>query len=179
LRNPQELDASGNIIVYKLQNVLLQKWNNIVINYSNGTLDIFYNGKLMKSVNEAVPQMSKDTLTIGSNNGINGGICNVTFFNTSVTMPQIYYLYNLVKNKTPPVVNSAKESIVKNVLKGANVQANPPVITIPINIDVKTAVPDSESYPDKPVKPDENNTKTDYLSFKWFATANNDNFNGV
>lgn len=179
LRNPQDLDASGNIIVYKLPNVLLQKWNNIVINYSNGTLDIFYNGQLMKSVNEAVPQMSKDTLTIGSNGGINGGICNVTYFNTSVTMPQIYYLYNLVKNKNPPIVNSAKESIVKNVLKGANVQANPPVITIPINIDVKTAVPDSESSPDKPSKPDESNTKTDYLSFKWFATANNDNFNGV
>jgi hypothetical protein len=179
LRNPQDLDASGNIIVYKLPDVLLQKWNNIVINYSNGTLDIFYNGQLMKSVNEAVPQMSKDTLTIGSNGGINGGICNVTYFNTSVTMPQIYYLYNLVKNKNPPVVNSSKESIVKNVLKGANINANPPVITIPINIDVKTAVPDSESYPDKPSKPDESNTKTDYLSFKWFATANNDNFNGV
>jgi len=179
LKNPQELDASGNIIVYKLPNVLLQKWNNIVINYSNGTLDIFYNGQLMKSVNEAVPQMSKDTLTIGSNGGINGGICNVTYFNTSITMSQIYYLYNLVKNKNPPVVNSAKESIVENVLKGANVKANPPVITIPINIDVKTAVPDSESYPDKPAKPDESNTKTDYLSFKWFATANNDNFNGV
>jgi hypothetical protein len=133
----------------------------------------------MKSVNEAVPQMSKDTLTIGSPSGINGAICNVTYFNTSVTMPQIYYLYNLVKNKNPPVVNSDKESIVENVLKGANINANPPVITIPIKIDVKTAVPDSESYPDKPAKPDENDTKTDYLSFKWFATANNDNFNGV
>jgi hypothetical protein len=123
--------------------------------------------------------MSKDTLTIGSNNGIHGGICNVTFFNTELKMPQIYYLYNLVKNKTPPVVNSSKESIVKDVLKGANINANPPVITIPINIDVKTAVPDSEAYPDKPMKADTNNTKTDYLSFKWFATANNDNFNGV
>jgi len=179
LRNPQELDADGNIIIYELPNVLLQKWNNIIINYSNGTLDIFYNGQLVKSTNESVPQMSKDTLTIGSNNGIHGGICNVTFFNTELKMPQIYYLYNLVKNKTPPVVNSSKESIVKDVLKGANINANPPVITIPINIDVKTAVPDSEAYPDKPMKADTNNTKTDYLSFKWFATANNDNFNGV
>ena len=179
LRNPQELDADGNIIIYELPDVLLQKWNNIIINYSNGTLDIFYNGQLVKSTNESVPQMSKDTLTIGSNNGINGGICNVTFFNTELKMPQIYYLYNLVKNKTPPVVNSSKESIVKDVLKGANINTNPPVITIPINIDVKTAVPDSEAYPDKPMKADTNNTKTDYLSFKWFATANNDNFNGV
>jgi len=176
LKNPQELDASGNIIICELPNVLLQKWNNIVINYSNGTLDIFYNGQLVKSANEAVPAMSKDTLTIGSNNGVNGGICNVTYFNTSITMSQIYYLYNLVKNKNPPVVNSAKESIVKNVLDGANIKSNPPVITIPINIDVKTVDLDSE---DEPIKPDIDNTKTDYLSFKWFATANNDNFNGV
>jgi len=179
LKNPQELDADGNIIIYELPNVLLQKWNNIIINYSNGTLDIFYNGQLVKSANEAVPEMSKDALTIGSNNGINGGICNVTYFNTELNMSQIYYLYNLVKNKNPPVVNSAKESIVKNVLKGANIKANPPVITIPINVDVKTVVPDSEAYPDKPTKADTDNTKTDYLSFKWFATANNDNFNGL
>jgi Concanavalin A-like lectin/glucanases superfamily len=179
LKNPQELDADGNIIIYELPNVLLQKWNNIIINYSNGTLDIFYNGQLVKSANESVPRMSKDTLTIGSNKGINGGICNVAYFNTELSMSQIYYLYNLVKNKTPPVINTDKESIVKNVLKGANVQANPPVITIPINIDIKTAVPDSETYPDKPVKASPDNTITDYLSFKWFATANNDNFNGV
>lgn len=178
LKNPQELDADGNIIIYELQNVLLQKWNNIIINYSNGTLDIFYNGQLVKSANEAVPAMSKDTLTIGSNNGVNGGICNVTYFNTELSMSQIYYLYNLVKNKNPPVVNSSKESIVKNVLKGANIKANPPVITIPINIDVKTAKTE-DNNPEQTVKSDPNNTSVDYLSFKWFATANNDKFNGV
>ena len=178
LKNPQELDADGNIIIYELQNVLLQKWNNIIINYSNGTLDIFYNGQLVKSANEAVPAMSKDTLTIGSNNGVNGGICNVTYFNTELSMSQIYYLYNIVKNKNPPVVNSSKESIVKNVLKGANIKANPPVITIPVNIDVKTAKTE-DNVPEQTVKVDPNNTSVDYLSFKWFATANNDNFNGV
>jgi len=180
LKNPQELDADGNIIIYELQNVLLQKWNNIIINYSNGTLDIFYNGQLVKSANEAVPTMSKDTLTIGSNNGVNGGICNVTYFNTELSMSQIYYLYNIVKNKNPPVANSSKESIVKNVLKGANIKANPPVITIPVNIDVKTATDKIEdNVPEQSVKVDPNNTIVDYLSFKWFAAANNDNFNGV
>jgi len=178
LTNPQHLDSDGNIIVYEMSDVLLQKWNNIIINYSNGTLDIFYNGKLVKSVNEAVPKMSKDVLTIGSNNGINGGICNVTYFNTSINSSQVYYLYNTVKDKTPPVANPSKESIVKNVLKGANIESTPSVITIPINIDVKSEPPESEVTPDQPVKSDPNKIFSDYLSFKWFATANKDSFNG-
>ena len=179
LKTPQEFDANGNIIVYKVHDILLQKWNNIIINYSNGTLDIFYNGQLVKSVNEIVPKMSKDALVIGSNNGINGGICNVTYFNKSINSSQVYYLYNAVKDKTPPVANASKESIVKNVLKGANIQANPPVITIPINIDVKSEVLQDEANPEQQIKSDPTKTTTDYLSFKWFATANNDNFNGL
>jgi len=179
LKNPQELDASGNIIIYKMEKVLLQKWNNIIINYSGGTMDIFYNGKLVKSVNEAVPQMSKDTLTIGANKGVNGGICNVTYFNSNINASQIYYLYNTVKNKNPPVANPAKESIAKNVLAGANIKANPPVVTIPITIDVKSEPPSDEANPNPPpVKGDPNNPYMNYLSFKWFATANNDNYNG-
>jgi Concanavalin A-like lectin/glucanases superfamily len=178
LKNPQELDSQGNIIIYKLENVLLQKWNHIVINYSNGTLDIFYNGKLVKSANEVVPKMSKDALTVGSNKGINGQICNVTYFNTEITASQIYYLYNTVKNKTPPVVNPSKESILKDVLAGAKIKTNPPVITIPFNIDVKSMPSKSEENPDPPIKSDPNKIYTEYLSFKWFSTANGDDFNG-
>ena len=179
LKNPQELDAAGNIIIYKLEKVLLQKWNNIIINYNGGTIDIFYNGKLVKSVNEAVPQMSKDTLTIGANKGVNGGICNVTYFNSNVNASQIYYLYNTVKDKNPPVANPAKESIVKDVLAGAGIKANPPVVTIPITIDVKSEPPSDEANPNQPVKGDPNNPYMNYLSFKWFATANNDDYNGL
>ena len=181
--DPQNLDANGNIIIYKMPNVLLQKWNNIIINYSGGTIDIFYNGKLVKSVNQVAPQMSKDTLTIGSDNGINGGICNVTYFNTSITASQVYYLYNSVKNKTPPVANSnSKESIVQNVAAGANVNVQPVVVTIPLTIDVTTPSTnvDSSSNPvDVSGQGDPNNVYPDYLSFKWFATANNDDYNGL
>jgi hypothetical protein len=179
LKNPQELDAAGNIIIYKLEKVLLQKWNNIIINYNGGTIDIFYNGKLVKSVNEAVPQMSKDTLTIGANKGINGGICNVTYFNSNINASQIYYLYNTVKDKNPPVANPAKESIVKDVLAGGGIKTNPPVVTIPITIDVKSEPPSDEANPNPPVKGDPNNPYMNYLSFKWFATANNDDYNGL
>ena len=174
--NPQKLDVNGNFIIYKMKNVLLQKWNNIIINYNSGILDIFYNGKLIKSVNHLIPKMSKDTLIIGSNNGVNGSICNVSYFNTSISSSQVYYLYNTVKNKTPPISNSSKESIVKNVLNSVNIKTNPQVITIPINIDITSK---QQHLPNtvgqdivQPIISDPTNTYVDYLSFKWFSSIN-------
>lgn len=87
------------IIIYKLENVLLQKWNHIVLNFNNGTLDVFYNNQLVKSVNEIVPYMSLDTLKVGSPNGIKAGISNLIYFKNPLTAINIYYLYNSVKNK--------------------------------------------------------------------------------
>ena len=111
-----DFDDEGNRIIYVNNNFLLQKWNNIIINYNGGTLDIFLNGELVKSSIEVVPYYSFDNLTIGENDGINGGICNVVYFRKPLTSANIYYLYNTVKNRTPPVLNDSNETIlVKNI----------------------------------------------------------------
>ena len=115
-----ELDDDGNIIVYSNPRVLLQKWNNIIINYNGGTLDIFYNGELVKTVIEVVPYMSLDSLTIGTNNGIHGGICNVNYFEKSLDIKQIYYLYNTVKDKTPPTIVDTNVTLT-NIAKDLNI----------------------------------------------------------
>jgi hypothetical protein len=96
-------DSSSSLIVYKKENILLQKWNNLVLNVSGGTLDIFINSELVKSVNGIVPYMTLDQLSIGSNNGIQGGICNLIYFNRPLTSSNIYYLYNSVKDKKIPI----------------------------------------------------------------------------
>jgi hypothetical protein len=108
-----DFDDNGNRIVYKQKNVLLQKWNNIIINYNGGILDIFVNGELVKTNIEVVPYYTLDNLTIGEDNGINGSVCNLVYFNKPLTSYNIYFLYNMVKNKTPPVVNDSNETIVK------------------------------------------------------------------
>jgi hypothetical protein len=119
-----DFDDNGNRILYVNDKFLLQKWNNIVINYNGGILDIFLNGELVKSDIGVVPYYTLDNLTIGEENGINGGICNVVYFNKALTSTNIYLLYNAVKNKTPPVINNTNETIVKNKIQNIVTKSN-------------------------------------------------------
>lgn len=111
-----DFDNEGNRIIYINDNMLLQKWNNLIINYNGGTLDIFLNGELVKSSIEVVPYYTFENLTIGENDGIKGGICNVVYFRRALTSQNIYYIYNTLKDKSPPISNySNKTILVKNV----------------------------------------------------------------
>jgi hypothetical protein len=115
--NLLEFDEDGNRILYIKHNVLLQKWNNIIINYNGGILDIFLNGELVKSDIGVVPYYTLDSLTIGKDGGIHGGICNVVYFKKALTAMNVYLLYNVVKNKTPPVTNDSNLTIMKQNFK--------------------------------------------------------------
>jgi hypothetical protein len=108
-----DFDDNGNRIIFIEKNVLLQKWNNIIINYNGGTMDIFLNGELMKSSIGVVPYYTIDNLTIGENDGIKGGICNVVYFRRALNSSNIYYIYNTVKNKSPPILNDSNTTITK------------------------------------------------------------------
>ena len=107
-----EFDEDGNRILYKSDKILLQKWNNIIINYNGGVLDVFLNSELVKSDIDVVPYYTLDSLTIGENNGLMGGICNVVYFNKPLTSSKIYNLYNSVKFKTPPTTNDSNTTIM-------------------------------------------------------------------
>jgi hypothetical protein len=108
--NEENKDAEPRVI-YTLNTVLLQKWNNIIINYIGGTIDVFYNGELVASTLNVSPYMSYDALTSGQDNGITGGICNLVYFTKSMTAKQIYYLYNILKDTSPPVMYDTAQTM--------------------------------------------------------------------
>jgi hypothetical protein len=89
-------------IVYESTTFPLQKWNNVVINYLGGTMDIFLNGELVKSKISVVPYMSLDKLVVGEEDGIHGKVCNIVYFKQPLTTSKMYYLYNMVKDSSPP-----------------------------------------------------------------------------
>ena len=91
-------------VIYKTNRLPMQRWNNIVINFNGGTLDIFINGMLVSSENQMVPYMKHDNIYSGERNGVSGGICNVTYFSSPISKKHINILYNSLKDKNPPII---------------------------------------------------------------------------
>jgi len=90
--------------IYKTTKIPLQKWNNIVVNYVGGILDVFINKKLVASVSNLIPYMSDDNIYIGDNPGISGSVANVTYFSRPISKRKISFFYNNLVNKDPPIV---------------------------------------------------------------------------
>ena len=109
----KETDGTGQRIIYTKQDILLQKWNNLIINYNGGTLDVFLNGKLVKSAIEVVSYISYDTLTVGQKNGIIGNIANLIYYKEPLDIFKIQNLYNEMKDKNPPTINSNNNTILQ------------------------------------------------------------------
>ena len=91
-------------VIYKITDFPLQRWNNIVINYDGGVLDIFMNSKLVASFKNVVPYMSIDNVSVGDDNGIGGGVCNVLYFPRIMSKERIDANYAILKNINPPIV---------------------------------------------------------------------------
>ena len=76
-----------------LTNIPLQRWNNLVINYSGGTLDVFLNGNLERTVTEVIPFKSNEQISIGTDGGVQGGICKVMYIQNALDISEINDLY--------------------------------------------------------------------------------------
>jgi len=87
-----------------------QKWHNFVFNYNNSRVDLFINGKLEKTyefgvddINDLPTYSSSDEIKVGSENGLDGAICNVQYYSVPLTNTDIANLYNLYMLKNPPI----------------------------------------------------------------------------
>ena len=80
--------------VFRLKDVVYQKWINFIINYQGGTLDIFIDNNLVSSTPGIVPYMTYDNITVGKQNGIYGYIKDVVYFNNALTRNKISWINN-------------------------------------------------------------------------------------
>jgi hypothetical protein len=90
--------------IYSTNDVLYQKWNNLVINYSGGYVDSFLNNKLIGSKLHITPYFNYNFINIGEQNGIHGGISNVVYFDKPLNLIDIGINYNTYKNMKEPYI---------------------------------------------------------------------------
>lgn len=93
-------ENNSTIVLYKTNNILYQKWNNIVINNNYGTYDIFINGNLMGSYKNILNYKiyPNETLKIGSDKNKDiGGISNFYYYENPLDLNKIIEIY-----KSPP-----------------------------------------------------------------------------
>lgn len=104
VESEKEPGAKQRTMIYETKDILYQKWNNIVINYDRGTMDVFINGILVGSKPGISPYMTFESIKVGSANGINGGICNVMYHKDNLTKSYIETMYKALQGKEEPVL---------------------------------------------------------------------------
>jgi len=98
--------SNGNLkTLYETKNTKFQKWNNIVVNYDGGTMDVFINGLLVSSTPELAPYMTYENVIVGQENGIQGGICNVIYYKHILSSNKINMAYKMLRNKETPLMH--------------------------------------------------------------------------
>lgn len=83
----------GTEVIYSTTKLPLQKWNNIIINYNSGNVDIFLNGELVATKSGVLPYVNHDTITVGNENGVLGGIKNVVYYPEVLDKVKIDWIY--------------------------------------------------------------------------------------
>ena len=104
LRIQTEIKDGDLVTVYETNDIKYQKWNNIVVNYDGGHMDIFINGDLVATRKNVAPYMTYENVKIGADNGIYGGICNVIYYNRILSRSTINLVFKSLREKLFPVL---------------------------------------------------------------------------
>uniref|UniRef100_A0A6C0BU98 Uncharacterized protein n=1 Tax=viral metagenome TaxID=1070528 RepID=A0A6C0BU98_9ZZZZ len=97
--------ANNEDIVYETTDYKLQKWNNFVINVYSNQVDIHLNNELIVSEKYDVSTWNlRQSIKVGDQDGIEGSICNVNYYNEPLSKFTISLIYNMFKDKNTPVL---------------------------------------------------------------------------
>ena len=87
--------ANSNINICLIENIPIQKWVNVVISLYGLTLDIYLDGKLVRTcVMPGVPQISNATdINVTSKGGFSGWTTNFKFWSDASNPQEVYNIY--------------------------------------------------------------------------------------
>ena len=79
----------------------LEKWNNIFVNYDKDTIDMYLNGELKTTIPREYKTgefLVGDILTIGKDDGLQGGIAKVVYYERPLLLNEIRNVYSYNKD---------------------------------------------------------------------------------
>ena len=83
--------------LYRTKKILYQKWNNFVINYNYGTMDLFINNNLVGTYKNVTPYFNGATSELSFGDSVkvltNCGICDINYYKRPITLSKIETLY--------------------------------------------------------------------------------------
>ena len=82
-----------------------QKWNYFAFNFFDSKVDVYINGTLERSVEygKNIPSYnSSDVISVGSDKGLDGAICNINYYGIPLSDTQIATKYNVLSLQNPP-----------------------------------------------------------------------------
>ena len=102
-------NSSTDFKEYYEMKLPLQRWNNLVFNFSSTHADLFVNGHLERTfsfANGKMPTFAEtDVVTTGKNDGLHGAISNIRYYTKTLSKHKITNIYNIFMKKTPPTFN--------------------------------------------------------------------------
>jgi len=102
-------DDSTDFKEYYEMKLPLQRWNNLVFNFSSTHADLFVNGHLERTFSFAGGKMptfaETDVITTGKTDGLHGAISNIRYYTKTLSKHKITNMYNIFMKKTPPTFN--------------------------------------------------------------------------
>ena len=84
--------------IYSTDDFKYQKWQFFVINYEDGVIDVFIDGKLVGSKKNIAQYFDKDKVTIGEHNGVHGSIKDIYYYENTRPVNNVEFLHDLTKN---------------------------------------------------------------------------------
>jgi hypothetical protein len=89
------VSQNNNVVLYRSNNILYQKWNHVVMNYNYGTFDMFINNYLVVTTPGIVSEINiTDLLQVGfiTNNNL-GGITKLKYSDEPLQLQEVQKLY--------------------------------------------------------------------------------------
>jgi hypothetical protein len=108
-------EGTGEVQTCSVENVPLQSWFSVSVTVFQRNLDIYINGRLVKScVLRGVPKPAVGDIILNDNGGFSGSLCNVNYYNGMLTPEDAKSFHAKGTTCAPPATAGATSPVDKD-----------------------------------------------------------------